>query len=318
MAWSGGTFSRVEDFTADAANGIPISSVNMDSEMDNLAAGINSCLHLGGTNSPTANVDWGGFKITDIADATTRTGVPAVKQLQDSGLTYVASDTGSANAYAIAPSPAITAYAAGQRFQFVPANKNTGAATLAVSGLTAKNIKMLDGTDPPRNAVHTSQIADVMYNGTSFILLNPAAPFIGAFCSTIGGAAQAVVTATPTAITFGSEAYDTDAFHDTGSNTSRLTIPAGVTYARISAGAIFSMGATADLYAQLRIYKNGAVEYIAGAMHTSTSTADNSTFVSITSPVLAVTATHYYEVYVEHNKGSDADVNAFFGIEIIR
>lgn len=318
MSWSGGAFTRVHDWTTDAANGLAISSTRMDAEDDNFAAGINATLHIGGTNSPTADVNWGGYKLTNIADSTTRTGAMAVKQFQDSGPSYVASDTGSANAYAIAPSPAITAYAAGQRFQFIPAYKNTGAATIAVSGLPAKNIKLMDGTDPGRNMLHTSQIADVMYNGTSFVLLNPAKPFSGAFCSTIGGAAQAVVTATPTAITFGSESYDTDTFHDTGSNTSRLTIPAGVTYARLSAGAIFSMGGTANLYAQLRIYKNGAVEYIAGAMHTSTSTADNSTFVSITSPVLAVTATHYYEVYVTHNKGSNADVNAFFGIEAIR
>lgn len=38
---------------------------------------------------------------------------------------------------------------------------------------------------------------------------------------------QAIPATTPTAITFDAERYDTDAFHDTGANTSRLTIPSG-------------------------------------------------------------------------------------------
>jgi len=40
-------------------------------------------------------------------------------------------------------------------------------------------------------------------------------------------AGQSMSNATATVITFNSESYDTDAFHSTSSNTSRLTVPAG-------------------------------------------------------------------------------------------
>jgi hypothetical protein len=32
-----------------------------------LAQGINACLNKNGQNSPTANIAWGGFKITGLA-----------------------------------------------------------------------------------------------------------------------------------------------------------------------------------------------------------------------------------------------------------
>lgn len=87
---------------------------------------------------------------------------------------YVASDTGSANAYAIAPTPAITAYAAGQRFTFKVATANTTTSTLAVSGLAAKTIKKLDGaTNLAANDFKVGQIVEVEYDGTNFQLLTP-------------------------------------------------------------------------------------------------------------------------------------------------
>lgn len=96
-------------------------------------------------------------------------GTSALVQSQSA---YIA-DTGSANAYAIAPSPSIGAYATGQVFFVKPANTNTGASTINVNGLGAKNIKMLDGTSLPAGVILASGIHIVMYDGTNFVLLNP-------------------------------------------------------------------------------------------------------------------------------------------------
>jgi len=91
-----------------------------------------------------------------------------------------AADTGAANAYAVAPSPAITAYAAGQIVTLQPAHANTGASTLNVNGLGTQNIKLLDGTNPAANALLTTGSYALMYNGTNFVLLNPSQPaFVG-------------------------------------------------------------------------------------------------------------------------------------------
>ena len=52
-----------------------------------------------------------------------------------------------------------------------------------------------------------------------------AASFVG--CTIYRSSAQAVANNTDTTIDFDSEYYDTDAFHSTSSNTSRMTIPSG-------------------------------------------------------------------------------------------
>lgn len=84
-----------------------------------------------------------------------------------------ASDTGSANAYALAPAPALSAYVAGQIVVFKPANANTGASTIAISGLSAASIKMPDGSALPSGILQTSGLYLLVHNGTDFTLLNP-------------------------------------------------------------------------------------------------------------------------------------------------
>ena len=83
-----------------------------------------------------------------------------------------AEDTGSADAYAVAPVPAISAYATGQIVFFKPSNANTGAATLAVSGLAAKALKTQGGASLSAGALQTSGLYLAVYNGTDFTLLN--------------------------------------------------------------------------------------------------------------------------------------------------
>lgn len=84
-----------------------------------------------------------------------------------------ASDTGSADAYAVAPVPAIAAYAAGQVVTLKPGNANTGAATVNVSSLGAKAIKMADGSDLQANAMVATGAYMLVYDGADFIIVNP-------------------------------------------------------------------------------------------------------------------------------------------------
>lgn len=82
-------------------------------------------------------------------------------------------DTGTANAYAVAPSPAITAYVDGQVFSFKAIHANTGASTLAVSGLTAITIKNSKAADLVANDILLNQVIVVEYIGGIFQMLNP-------------------------------------------------------------------------------------------------------------------------------------------------
>ncbi len=75
MPWSGGVFTRENGpspvFTGttvwqqDAAASILIESTRHDFHDQDLADGINATLNTAGQNSPTANINWGGFKITN-------------------------------------------------------------------------------------------------------------------------------------------------------------------------------------------------------------------------------------------------------------
>lgn len=79
--------------------------------------------------------------------------------------------SGTANAITLTPTPAITAYAAGQVFRFLPSLANTsGTVTIAVSGLAAKSVK-IGSLTLPIPAIATDEIAEAVYDGTDFQLI---------------------------------------------------------------------------------------------------------------------------------------------------
>ncbi len=124
----------------------------------------------------TLNVYNGASWITlGEVNATTNT-FQAYNGTAASRLINYAADTGAANAYLIAPSPAVPAYAAGQIVTLKPAYANTGAATLNVSSLGVKSVKLLDGNDPFANALLATGVYTLVYDGTNFVLLNPTLP----------------------------------------------------------------------------------------------------------------------------------------------
>ena len=82
----------------------------------------------------------------------------------------------------------------------------------------------------------------------------PTPGFVG--CSVYLSVSQSIANSTNQAITFDSEEYDTNGFHSTVTNTSRLTIPASYGgYYRISCLVGFASNATGVRNA--KIYKNG-------------------------------------------------------------
>lgn len=108
-------------------------------------------------------------KITGLGVGTALTDSVTLGQAQNASMNF-AQDTGGANAYVIAPSPAITSYVAGQVFYFDADNNNTGASTLNVSGLGVKAIQN-NGSALSANQVLAAGLTGVIYDGTQFQLL---------------------------------------------------------------------------------------------------------------------------------------------------
>ena len=179
MGWNGsGSVSR-SDGTRTGSNvwqqardaGVDILAADHDSHDEDLATAIENCVTRDGQNAATADLPMGGFNHTDIDNAAARDQYAAAGQVQDGSLKYIATTSGSSNAYTGSLSPAITAYAAGMQIIFKANHTNTGAATYAVNGLAARDIKLTDGTtDPEANDIVTDYWYMLTDTGTVFIL----------------------------------------------------------------------------------------------------------------------------------------------------
>ena len=176
MGWSNGTFTRTHDWTADEAGAIDIESVRMDQEDDNFAAGINNCLTKDGQNTPTGNLPMGSNRHTGVGNAVALTDYASAADVIDQHLTYYV-DSGAADAYVITPSPAISAYAEGQRFVFRATNANTGAATLNVNALGAFAIETVDDAALVAGMIVAGGYYEVVYDANAtpdrWVLVSP-------------------------------------------------------------------------------------------------------------------------------------------------
>ncbi len=121
-----------------------------------------------------------------------------------------------------------------------------------------------------------------------------------------------------TIISWDTEAYDTDGFHDNSTNNHRLTVPSGATKVRLTAGLRLA-SFTADLWAFVTIIKNSGASFD-GQPRQSVETGLTSANVNLLSPVIVVTPGDYFEVQVTVETDTTVDVTAatsWFAIEVI-
>ena len=175
MAFNGsGTFNRIYNWTTDAGNGINIEASRMDGEDNGFATGLSNCITKDGQTTITANIPFNSKKITGLANGSARTDSIALGQVQDNSFGTLGTLGGSADTYTASPSPAITAYATGSEFNLKVNADNTGASTLNISALGAKNIKKYDGAgsklDLEAGDLQQDQYYKVIYDGTDFVL----------------------------------------------------------------------------------------------------------------------------------------------------
>ena len=175
MPWSGGSFTRTNGvntgatlWAQDRDDGTKILATRHDTNDQDMADGINSTLEKSGSNAATGNLDIGSNRITLVADGTAKTDVATVNQIQSNGPAFQATDTGTANTYVIALSPAITAYAAGQEITFKAGAASTTASTLNVNTLGAKALKKLHDQDIASGDIESGSIVTAVYDGTNF------------------------------------------------------------------------------------------------------------------------------------------------------
>jgi hypothetical protein len=160
-----GVFTPTNNFVTEAA-AAPIEIAKLDTTLVDIGDAISASLASDGQTNPTANIKLNGFRLINLGAATALTDAPRVTELIDQDHIYYV-DSGSANTYAITPSPAIAAYEEGQRFVFRAANANSGASTLNVNALGAIAIQTVDAGALASGAIVAGGIYEVTYDANT-------------------------------------------------------------------------------------------------------------------------------------------------------
>jgi hypothetical protein len=122
----------------DFVSGTVISSTQVDANNSDVAAALTQSIAVDGQSTVTANLPMNSKKLTGLAAGTAAADSLSLGQAQAEAMVWCGTAGGTADAITLAPSPAITAYAAGQRFVWkASGSANTGATTVAISGLGA-------------------------------------------------------------------------------------------------------------------------------------------------------------------------------------
>jgi hypothetical protein len=118
-------------------------------------------------------------------------------------------------------------------------------------------------------------------------------------------AAQSIANATYTAITYTGETYDTSSYHDNSTNTSRITIPAGLGGYYLIAYQI-SWSSNGNGQRLVRIYVNGStIPYMNGFANPSGSYENN--FAGAT--IINLSAGDYIELFGYQDSGGALNCN---------
>lgn len=118
------------------------------------------------------------FVITTSADASVDTLDGLLYGLSDTVTSWCGNSSGSADAYVLTPSPAISAYTNGLTLSFAANFSNSGASTINLSGLGAKSVKNGAGSALSSGDITSGNIVTVTYDTTAgYFILNTSNSF---------------------------------------------------------------------------------------------------------------------------------------------
>ena len=119
-------------------SGTVISSTQVDANNSDIATALTQSIAVDGQSTVTGNIPLSTYKLTGVGAGSAATDSLTLGQAQAEAMHWCGTAGGTADAITLAPTPAITAYAAGQRFVWKASGSvNTGATTVAISGLGA-------------------------------------------------------------------------------------------------------------------------------------------------------------------------------------
>ena len=185
--------------------GTTITTTWANNTLNDIATALTQSVSSDGQTTWTGDMVAGNNKITGLADGSAADDSATIGQVQGNTFAMLGAVSGADTITATA-SPPITAYATGQTFRFVSAGANTGAVTLALNGLTAKNVTKTGTTALAAGDIPSGAVVEVIYDGTQFQMLGLASTGSPTFAGTVTitggttftGTAHAATSATTT------------------------------------------------------------------------------------------------------------------------
>lgn len=164
--------------------GTTISSTWANNTLNDLGTAITQSIAYDGQTTPVANLPMGNYAHINVADAVARTMYASAGQVQDSAFTYLTSPSGT-NTVTATAALGMSAYVTGQRFFLIASGTNTGATTLNINSIGAKNITKNGTTALSAGDIQSSAVVQMVYDGIQFQLLNPYSASVGPTTLTI-------------------------------------------------------------------------------------------------------------------------------------
>jgi hypothetical protein len=155
---------------SDFVNGTTIDEVAMNSQLSDVESALSASFAVNGEATASGNFKMGSNKLTGLAAGSAATDSATLGQIQAGAYLWGGTAGGTADVITASVSPAITVYAAGQRFIFVAASNNTGAVTINWNSVGAKAITKTGTTALAADDIVAGQIYVVVYDGTQFQL----------------------------------------------------------------------------------------------------------------------------------------------------
>ena len=147
MGDNSGVFELDASMSANASAGIDIVASAFDTVFDGIEQALNNRIFADGTRGASADIPMNTNKLTNVGDATASNEYPTVKQIQRNELSFclVSGSTAMRGNLGIATS----GYFDAMPVYFQPEQNINSAPTLALNGLSARNLQLADGTPVP-------------------------------------------------------------------------------------------------------------------------------------------------------------------------
>jgi len=167
MPFSAGTY------TLPAGNPVTTNTTIVSSwantTLNDISTALSTCVLKDGTQTLTANIPMGGFKLTGLGAGSGANDSARLSQVQGGTSSYLTGTAGT-NTITANASPTLATLVTGQRFSFIPANTNTAATTLQIDSTSALSI-FWNNVALTGGEIRQNVPVEVMYDGTQYQLI---------------------------------------------------------------------------------------------------------------------------------------------------